>query len=229
MQQKEEMLQEIGDFKDKCITTVSVEISETSISPTISNPSETEYGYHFKVSVSKQNITHDAKYCLKKIADKLSGKIPNHSSLKKKLEILVGKVTVFQSLENETNLVHHKIDHQEWGQTGVMLWSPAQKQCITMGRSAFRGEDEPLRLIIRGPQGSGKTLVSMRLAKEFVQGQEEGNVILHVDPSYSLLQKDLRDSVKKDKSMRGRVVIGTLLIMSDGVVYRVKGSDEEKR
>ena len=41
-------------------------------------------------------------------------------------------------MENETNLVHHKLETQEWGKPGVMLWSEAQRACIEEGRKSFQ-------------------------------------------------------------------------------------------
>lgn len=85
MQQRAEILQEIGNFKDKCITTVSIEIDKISNSPIIPDPVETKYGYHFQIIVSKNKITQDTKYCFKKIAEMIKDKIPKKRQSKKSL------------------------------------------------------------------------------------------------------------------------------------------------
>ena len=58
------------------------------------------------------------------------GKIPKNAKMRRKLENLMVKLTILQNLENETNLVHHKLENQQWGQPGVMLWTKAQRACI---------------------------------------------------------------------------------------------------
>ena len=142
-----------------------------------------------------------------------------------KLQALAVKLTVLQNYENEVNLVHHRLENQEWGRSGVMLWTGAQRRCIEQGRRAFRQDAAPLRLLIRGCQGSGKTLVLMRLAKEFVTAQKEGLFLIDVHPLYHRLVCELRQHVLSDDQMRGRVIIGCFVDFENTLIYE----DEEEK
>ena len=59
-----------------------------------------EYGSHFCWTISKMNMVHDAKYCMKETAKMTKSKLEGH--VKDKFKILIAKMTILQKLENET-------------------------------------------------------------------------------------------------------------------------------
>ena len=231
MNSRAEMLQDLGKLTDRCISTVSIDMRHHKM--TVSKPQITNYGFHFNVFVSAEDssIMHELKFCFKQVAAHVRGRIQKSSTLVEKLKSLAIKLTVLQNFENQTNLVHHKLDNQEWGQFGVMLWTQAQKSCLDQGRLAFQDDARPLRLIIRGCQGSGKTLLLMRLAEEYVSSQKHGLFLICIGFWHHQLKSELLECVKKKTHMAGRVLIGDCLMKEDQdeptlLFEMVNGEDE---
>ena len=215
MASRADMLQDLGQFNYKCISTISIGPRCRDPTASVSESVPTNYGFHFHVRVSESGIVHELKMCVEKIASHLSEAVPKSKRLDEKLKILVTKIALLQNMENETNLVHHKLEKQEDGKQGVMLWTEAQRACIELGKHAFSGQEKPLRLLIRGCQGSGKTLLLMRLAKEYIRTHEDGWLLIHVEDTFTGLIRDLKAAIDQDATMKRRVIAGTFNVHPD--------------
>lgn len=219
-----QILSELGNLGKPCITTISMFVVEDQKKPDISQPQMMNYGHHFSIHVAESTIMHDVKFAVKKIAAIMKKRVSKSQKLEAKLQTLAVKLTVLQNFENEVHLVHHKLENQEWGRSGVMLWTNAQRRCIEEGRQAFREQVGPLRLLIRGCQGSGKTLVLMRMAKEFVAAQKEGLFLIQLVPLYHRLKCELLQHISSNDQLAGRVIIGYFHTREGCIIYE----DEEK-
>ena len=123
MQRRAEILQDLAGFKDECIITVSIQVQQHQKDLKITEPKKMTYGFHFCLVVSESKIMHDLKCGVRKVAEKVHSKVPRGSLLRGQIENLVTKLTVLQSMENETNLVHFRVKlGAQLGLFGVKYW-----------------------------------------------------------------------------------------------------------
>ena len=87
------------------------------------------------------------------------------------------KLFLLQNLENEELLIHKRIDAQIWGPAGVCLWTKHQRKIIDEAKTAFINGDQ-INWIVTGSFGTGKTLVMMQLARDFVNMNPVGDVVI---------------------------------------------------
>ena len=92
------ILGDLGNFKAKCVTTVSILICPDVVSPQLKGPNDTEYGYHFRLVVSESRIMHDLKYGTRTIASAIFGKVPKSARIKRSLRNLATKLILLQNL-----------------------------------------------------------------------------------------------------------------------------------
>ena len=112
------------------------------------------------------------------------------------------------------NLVHHKLDNQGWGKARCHALVKGSTILYRGGKKSFVRQDKPLRLILRGCQGSEKTLVIMRLAREFVLSNKKGHLIIILANRYEKLKKQLHTVVQQNELLNGRVLIGSYTAIS---------------
>ena len=103
------------------------------------------------------------------------------------------KLFLLQNMECESALIHKRIDSQEFGPAGFCIWTKEQSRIIHEARKAFV-EGEQIRWIIHGCFGSGKTLLLMQMARDFVR-VNKGRVFILIPPTRVYLKMRLEDAL----------------------------------
>ena len=61
MKAKAQLLQDLGEFSEECVTTIEIEVLDDGKCLNISKLEKEEYGFHCRISVTKSGILHDTK------------------------------------------------------------------------------------------------------------------------------------------------------------------------
>ena len=129
----------------------------------------------------------------------------------KPLQKFTAKLFLLQNMKNSDYLIHNRLVKQEFGQTEFCIWTPQQKQIIDEATYTFRCEGRPqIQWVIQGCYGSGKTLILMQLAKEFVESGREGNVFIHVAAWHGKLKARILQHITEN-GLESRVSVGNQL------------------
>ena len=119
------------------------------------------------------------------------------TTAKPQLEKFSAKLFLLQNMENKDFLIHDRLVKQQFGPDGFVVWTPDQHQLILEARKSFCTKDQKkMRWIIQGCPGSGKTLLLMQMAKEFVESSDEGNVFILILKEKERLTTLLREHVE---------------------------------
>ena len=194
---------------DHCIHVVNIALGmeETKINPV----KRQKLGYLVNVSLSEKteqdpdNLGVALKNSLHSISNVLSSPTRSHTGFSRKF---TAKLYILQDLVSDENLIHKRVDNQEFGPQGFIIWTSKQRAVLDAAKESFL-QNKPFFQSINGCFGSGKTMVLMQMARDFVNLNSEGQVLILLHPKLKNLRELLQQQVDNSETLHRRVKIGS--------------------
>ena len=183
----------------KCIHLINVKLNAASTSR--SPLKERSEGYLMNVSFSEATLKDEEALqgeLLSSMRD-IHEKTSSQQTMDRinYLRSFATRLFILQNLGNEEGLIHERVEKQEWGSKGCCIWTTKQRQILDEAKEAFFQKKE-IHWRISGCYGSGKTMVMMQIARDYIKYSKEGIVVFLVPPQLKILTEQLKSRSKED-------------------------------
>ena len=201
-----EKVEDVSIAELKPYHVLNVKVGAGKNEPAIAKPKAHGYWLHMSLRDETMDQPKELQDLLLKALKSISFSLGEKSS--QFLHKFTAKLFLLQNMENEQNFTHQRIEKQEYGSEGVCIWTKSQRNILDQVNAAFL-KNKQIKWVISGGYGSGKTLLLLQIARDFLKIYEgQGKVYICLPEDRSILSGQLRKKIASmDESCKNRIIV----------------------